>query len=147
MKSFQIRSFFLSVFSVFSCIQFEYRKRKTRENYVFEHFSRSGFLGFLITFRLLLDDLELSSLIQNFKVFLLWSQLQLQKARLRKKMVVLARKVVSFFVKIKLAKAKQPGKRVEACKQLSPLAISGLLTLYMTLLVKNKTSISYLLTF
>ena len=147
MKSFQIRSFFLSVFSVFSCIQFEYRKRKTRENYVFVHFSRSGFLGFLITFRLLLDDLELSSLIQNFKVFLLWSQLQLQKARLRKKMVVLARKVVSFFVKIKLAKAKQPDKRVEACKQLSPLAISGLLTLYMTLLVKNKTSISYLLTF
>ena len=108
----------MSKYGVFSGPYFPYfpvfssntGNKKTRKSSVFEHFSRSGFWGFLITFKLLSDDLELSSFIQNFKVFFLWSQLQLQKVRLRKKMVVLARKVVSFFIKIKFDKAKQPGK-------------------------------------
>ena len=38
MKSVQIRSFF---WSLFSCIQSEYRNRRTRNNSVFGHFSRS----------------------------------------------------------------------------------------------------------
>ena len=37
-KSVQMQSYFLSVFS---CIQFEYRKIRTRNNSVFGHFSRS----------------------------------------------------------------------------------------------------------
>ena len=42
-KSVQIRSYFWSVFSsVFSCIQFEYRKIRTRNNSLFRPFSRSG---------------------------------------------------------------------------------------------------------
>ena len=38
MKSVQIRSFF---WSIFFCIQSEYRKIRTRKNFVFGHFSRS----------------------------------------------------------------------------------------------------------
>ena len=38
LKSAQIRSFF---WSVFSCIRTEFRKIRTRKNYVFGHFSRS----------------------------------------------------------------------------------------------------------
>ena len=38
-KSIQIRSFF---WSVFSCIESEYREIRTRKNSVFGHFSRSG---------------------------------------------------------------------------------------------------------
>ena len=38
-KSVQIRSFF---WSVFSCIQFKYRKIGTRKNSVFGHFLRNG---------------------------------------------------------------------------------------------------------
>ena len=39
MKSVQIQSYF---WSVFSCIRTEYRKIRTRNNSVFEHFSRSS---------------------------------------------------------------------------------------------------------
>ena len=41
MKSVQIRSYFRSIFS---CIQYEYRKIRTRNNSVFGHFSRSVYL-------------------------------------------------------------------------------------------------------
>ena len=40
MESVQIRSYF---WSLFFCILFEYRKIRTRSNYVFGHFSRSEF--------------------------------------------------------------------------------------------------------
>ena len=50
MKSFQIQSFF---WSVFSCIQFEYGEIQTRKNSVFGHFSR----GASIHKRNLHDDL------------------------------------------------------------------------------------------
>ena len=42
-KSVQIQSFF---WSVFSCIQSDYRKIRTRKNSVFRHFLRSGCLWF-----------------------------------------------------------------------------------------------------
>ena len=45
-KSVQIRSYF---WFVFSCIQSEYRKIRTRKNFVFGHFSRSGFFPCLNT--------------------------------------------------------------------------------------------------
>ena len=39
-SSVQIRSFF---WSVYSCIRTEHRKKRTRKNSVFGHFSRSGY--------------------------------------------------------------------------------------------------------
>ena len=41
-KSIQVRSYF---WSVFSCIQSEYRKIRTRNNFVFGHFPRSAVLS------------------------------------------------------------------------------------------------------
>ena len=41
MKSDQIRSYF---WSVISCIQYDYRRIRTRNNSVFGHFSRNGFI-------------------------------------------------------------------------------------------------------
>ena len=45
-KSVQIRSYF---WSVFSCIQSEYRKIQTRNNSLFGHFSRSDYIDHIIT--------------------------------------------------------------------------------------------------
>ena len=42
MKSVQIRTYF---WSIFSCIWTEYRKIRTRNNTIFGHFSRSGYLN------------------------------------------------------------------------------------------------------
>ena len=44
-KNVQIRSY---IWSVFSCIQFKYRKIRIRNNSVFGHFSRSGSLRFTL---------------------------------------------------------------------------------------------------
>ena len=52
-KSVQIRSFF---WSVFSYIRTEYRKIRTRENFVFGHFSRSVKLKYLASWWLTLNS-------------------------------------------------------------------------------------------
>ena len=46
-KSVQIRSYF---WSVFSCIRAKYRKKRTRNNSVYGHFSRSGWIAFYAHF-------------------------------------------------------------------------------------------------